>query len=125
MATARLSKAEIHRAAILATRRSLRALTISLGALTKIQYSGSMLAPYAVAGRRGDVLVGGAPSTLVTNQYDTRAFGGTVGAGLELERAPSPVPIFREVAYNADIVNLPSCCPRDIGNRAFEILPRN
>ena len=102
--------------------RSTRFDYLTVAALAKLQYPGSALKPYAVAGPRSDVLLGGAPSNLVTDQYDTLAFGGTIGAGVELSRQLLPVPVFLEVRYNADATNSLSCCPRDMSNRAFDIL---
>lgn len=102
--------------------RSTRFDYLAVAALAKLQYSGLLLQPYAVAGPHGAVLLNGAPSNLVTDQYDTLAFGGTIGAGVELSRQLSPVPIFLEVRYSADVTNSLSCCPRDMSNRAFDIL---
>lgn len=95
---------------------------LTVAALAKLQYSGPAFQPYAVAGPRGDVLRGGAPSNLVTDQYDTLAFGGTIGAGVELGKQLLPVPVYLEVRYNADVTNSLSCCPRDMSNQAFDIL---
>jgi len=99
---------------------------LTLSVLPKLQYSGSTLQPYVLAGSRGDVLLRGESSRSnfdpLVDQYDMVALGGIVGVGIETGKQISPVPVFVEVRYNADITDSLSCCPRDIRNNAFDIL---
>lgn len=95
---------------------------LSAAALAKLRYPGGTLEPYAVAGPRVDVLLGGNPSAALIESYDRVAAGGTLGLGVEAGQTFVPVPVFLEARYHFDVTNSLSCCPRDMRNRAFDVL---
>jgi len=95
---------------------------LTVAALARLRYPGAAAEPYVLAGPRGDTFLGGAPDNLLIELYDTFAFGATVGVGVELGAEVLPMPAFLEVRYNADVTNSLSSGPRDMRNRAVDIL---
>jgi hypothetical protein len=106
---------------------SLRLDYLTLAVLPKLQYKESVLQPYAFVGPRADVMMRGASSTgfleqRIADRYDTIAFGGTIGVGIEAGKQLLPVPVFLEARYNADVTDSLSCCPSEMRNQVFDIL---
>ena len=95
---------------------------LTTAALARLRYPGAAVEPYVWVGPRADVFLGGAPDNLLVEQYDTFALGATIGVGVGMGTEVLPVPAFLEVRYNADASNSLSYCPRDVRNRAVDIL---
>ena len=106
---------------------SLRLDYLTLAVLPKLQYKEPALQPYAFFGPRADVMLRGSSTTGVLEQriadrYDTIAFGGTIGVGVEVGKQMLPVPVLLEARYNADVTDSLSCCPSEMRNQVFDIL---
>lgn len=96
---------------------------VSFAMQGKVRLPSATLVPYAVAGPRLDIFVGGDPNEegTLASSYSTTAFGGTVGAGLEAPRILL-VRLFGEIRYNFDITNSLPDVPRDAFNNAIDLL---
>ncbi|WP_456428572.1 outer membrane beta-barrel protein [Rhodocaloribacter sp.] len=95
---------------------------VSSAALLKFRHTGTSLAPYALAGPRLDVFLGGNPDNdPIAEAYNSLAAGGVVGFGVETESL-LPVSVFLEARYSFDLTNALPDVPRDAYNNAFDVL---
>jgi hypothetical protein len=96
---------------------------VSFAAQAKVRLPHGTFGPYALAGPRLDIFVGGEPNEegTLASAYSTTAFGGTIGVGLEAFR-PLPVTLFGEIRYNFDVTNSLPDVPRDAYNNAIDLL---